>query len=204
MVLNTIISAKFRNAFEQKCFQLIIEAYKTSLSKHVIQLDWNENDISQELCEILDKNPNRLKWGISASREFHLSNNTPKKKGFADKLPRIDLRMSQIISKFECKCFFEAKRLKQKDSGLKRDYINEGIDRFISKRYPLGCMLGYLLEGKTDETIKGINSLLKKDKRHTEILNFTSNKLFKFYYESNHSNIGIMKHLIFDFTDISN
>lgn len=204
MVLNTIVSAKFRNAFEQRCFRLIIEAYKTSLSEQVIQLDWNENDISQELCEILDENPNRLRWGISASREFHLSKNTLKKKGFADKLPRIDFRMSRIVSKLEYKYFFEAKRLKQKDSGLKRDFINEGIDRFVAKKYSLGCMVGYLLEGNPNETVKGINYLLEKDKRQTETLNFTSNKLFKSYYESNHSNIGILKHLIFDFTDISN
>lgn len=37
-----------------------------------------------------------------------------------------------------------------------------------------------------------------------ETLIFKSNKLIKTYYESNHSAIGTLKHLIFDFTDISN
>lgn len=204
MALNTIVYAKFRNAFEQKCFRLIIEAYQTSLTEKVIQLDWNENDISQELFEKVDNNTVRLKWNISVSREFYLNKNQEKSKGFADKLPRIDFRLTNIFAEQEFKYYCEAKRLKQNDSNLKREYIKEGINRFVSKKYPMGCMLGYLLEGKTDETIKGINSLLEKDKRNTETLNIKSNKLHKTCYESNHSVIGTLKHIIFDFTTISN
>jgi hypothetical protein len=205
MKLNTIVYEKFRNAFEQKCCQLIIEAYQTSLTEKVIQLNWEENDISQELYEKIDVNPKRLKWNITPFREFYSPQNVKKEKGFANKLPRIDLRMSNIFSgKLEYKYFCEAKRLKEKDSKLKRAYIDEGMDRFISKKYPMGCMLGYLLEGKTSETIIGINSLLEKDKRNTETLIFKPNKVIQSYYESNHSDIGTLKHLIFDFTNISN
>lgn len=204
MALNTAIYTKFRNAFEQKCFRLIIEGYQTSLTEKVIQLDWNENDISQELFEKVDNNTVRLKWNISVSREFYLNKNQEKSKGFADKLPRIDFRLTSIFAKQEFKYYCEAKRLKQNDSNLKREYIKEGINRFVSKKYPMGCMLGYLLEGKTDETVKGINSLLVKDKRKTEVLNLKSNKLLKTYFESNHKNIDVLKHLIFDFTNISN
>ena len=79
------------------------------------------------------------------------------------------------------------------------------MDRFILAKYPIdGCMLGYLIEGTPDETKKGINSLLEKDKRNTETLHPNSNKLYQFYYESNHSQIGILKHLIFDFTSLWN
>jgi hypothetical protein len=204
MALNTIVYERFRNAFEQKCSQLIIEAYQTSLTEQVIQLNWEENDISHELYEKIDVNPKRLEWKITSFREFYLSQTSKKKKGFANKLPRIDLRMSNIFGKLEYKYFCEAKRLKEKDSKLKRAYISEGMDRFISEKYPMGCMLGYLLEGKTDETIKGINSLLEKDKRNTETLILKSNKIIKTYYESKHSDVGTLKHLIFDFTNISN
>ncbi|MFA6705945.1 MAG: hypothetical protein WCS10_07120 [Bacteroidales bacterium] len=196
-----IVSDKIKKAFEQKCFRLIIEAYQTSLNEKIIQLDWNENDISYELYEKIEGNPTRNRYQIHISPEFRISKNDPKVKGFADKLPRIDLKMSNFYSKQEFKYFFEAKRLKEKESDLKRAYINEGINRFTSKKYPLGCMLGYLLQGNADETVKkGINSLLVKDKRQTEILNWKPNKLLKTYYESNHPDIGILKHLIFDFT----
>lgn len=204
MALNTIIYTKFRDAFEQRCCRLIFEAYQTSLTEKVIKLNWEENDISQELFEKIDANPKKIKWNITPFREFYLPQNIKKEKGFANKLPRIDLKMSNISGKLEYKYFCEAKRLKETDSKLKRAYINEGMDRFISKKYPMGCMLGYLLDGKTDKTIISINSLLEKDKRNTETLIFKPNKLIKSYYESSHSDLGTLKHFIFEFTNILN
>lgn len=202
MAMNITISEKFRDAFEAKCCQLIIEAYQTVLTEKVIELTWEENDISQELYEKIDNNPKRLTWKITPVREFYLSQKTKKEKGFANRLPRIDLRMSNISRNLEYKYFCEAKRLKETNTQLKRAYIKEGIDRFISQKYPMGCMLGYLLEGKINATIEGINSLLEKDTRNTEILNLKSNTLLNTYYESEHSGIGTLKHLIFDFTSI--
>lgn len=205
MALNTIIHENFKRAFENKCFSLVIEAYESSLNEKTIQLNWNENDISQELYEKLDANPKRLQFNITASREFHLSNTTNKEKGFADKLPRIDLRMSRITSNLEIKYFFEAKRLKENDSVLKRSYIDDGMDRFTSKKYPSGCMLGFLLQGNVNKTVEeGINKLLIKDKRNTETLISKKNDLHKDYFESNHIEIGVLKHLIFDFTRVTN
>lgn len=204
MALNTTVYNKFKDAFEQKCFRLIIEAYQTSLTEKAIQLDWNENDISSEIHKHIKGNPLRLKWKVSTNVEADIPKDIPKVKGFADKFPRIDFRLTSFISIYEYEYFFEAKNLKQNDSALKRRYINTGIDSFVSEKYANGSLIGYLLEGKTDETVKGINSLLEKDKRNTEVLNLKSNKLLKTVYESNHSNIGTLKHLIFDFTSISN
>lgn len=75
-------------------------------------------------------------------------------RGYGDKLARIDFYFSQSwknIARIEC--YMEAKILKEKDSNLKRAYISEGMDRYISRKYPLGCMLGYLIEGGAHDTI---------------------------------------------------
>lgn len=204
MALNTIVYQKFKNAFEQRCCRLIIEAYHTSLREQVIQLDWNENDISSELHRHIKDNPLRLKWKVSTNVEADIPKDIPKVKGFSDTFPRIDFRLTSFRSTNEYEYFFEAKNLKQNDSALKRRYIDTGIDNFVSKKYENGSLIGYLLEGKTNETIKGINSLLEKDKRNTETLIVKSNKLITNYYESNHSDIGILKHLIFEFTNTTN
>lgn len=202
MALNTTIHEKFRTAFENRCYRLINEAYHISLSKKTIKLDWNENDISSELHEHIKENPLRVKWKVSTNIESYIPKNIPKVKGFADKFPRIDFRLTSFISTGEYEYFFEAKNLKQTNSALKRRYIDTCINNFVSKKYTNGSIIGYLLEGKIDETIKGINSLLKKDKRNTETLEFKSHKFLRAYYESNHSDIGILKHLIFDFANI--
>lgn len=203
MALNTIVSEKFRNAFEQRCYRLMIEAYQTALTEKVIQLDWNENDISSELHQHIKSNPLRLNWKVSTNVEANIPKHISKVKGFSDTFPRIDFRLTSFISTSEYEYFFEAKNLKQKDSGLKRRYISTGIDNFVSKKYENGSLIGYLLDGKTNETIIGINSLLEKDKRNSETLVFKTHKLTKTYFESNHSEIGTLKHLIFDFTSFS-
>ena len=204
MGLNVNFNEKFRMAFEKKCFQLIIEAYQTSITETVVQLDWNENDISSELHTHIIANPLRAKWKVSTNVESHIANDIPKDKGFSNKYPRIDFRLTSFISKYEYEYFFEAKNLKENDSALKHRYIHTGINNFVSQKYSNGSMIGYLLAGHPTETVTGINSLLKKYKRDNEILDLKSNKLYKFYYESAHGEIGILKHLIFDFTQISN
>jgi len=202
--MNQLITEKFRNGFEQKCFQLIIEAYQTSIVEKVIQLNWDENDISSELQRHIKNNPVRFKWKITTNVESHIPTNIPKIKGFASEFSRIDFSFS-IFSKYdEYEYFLEAKNLKENDSALKRRYINTGIDNFISTKYTNGSLIGYLLEGNLDETIKGINSFLEKNKRNTEVLKSVRNKLHKNYYEFDHLHIGMLKHLIFDFTALSN
>ena len=194
----------YKNSFEHKCFQLIVEAYQTSTNVQVIQLDWNENDISSELHRHIKENPLRQKWKFVTQVEAHLPKELPKVKGFADKFPRIDFKLTSFISGLEYEYFFEAKNLKQNDSALKRRYIDTGIDNFVSRKYENGSLIGYLLEGSTNETIIGINSLLVKDERSSELLILKSNILIKAYYESYHSGIGTLKHIIFDFTNSSN
>lgn len=204
MALNNEVNNKFRIAFEEKCYSLIIMAYQTSLIEGIIQLDWNENDISSELHRCMKENPSRIKWKISTNVEANIPSNILKKKGFADKYLRIDFRLTTFSTSYEYEYFFEAKNLKQNNSALKRRYIDTGINNFISQKYTNGSLIGYLIEGKTDDTVKGINSFLKKDNRSDEILIKIPTNFFNTYYESDHLNIGKMKHLIFDFTSLSN
>jgi hypothetical protein len=194
----------YLNAFERDCIELIVNAYYTAIAERKYQLDWIENDFSELLGHYVNESPLSFRKGITCKTENKLHSELEnQEKGFADRLPRIDFVYFKIWKKERFHYYMEAKRLKQRDSSLKKAYINEGMERYISKKYPIGCMLGYLLEGQTNETVEGINSLLEKDKRETEVLNHKQEKLLKPYYESNHSDIGTLKHLIFDFTEIT-
>lgn len=195
----------YLKAFEDNCIDLIVSAYNVAVAEKKYQTNWLENDFSELLGYYVNKSPLSLEKGITCKTENKLfPESENQEKGFSDKLPRIDFVYIKIWKKQRFHCYMEAKRLKEKDSGLKRAYIKEGMDRYISEKYPIGCMLGYLLSGKIAETINGINALLLKDKRNTETLNLKSDKILKTYYESNHSNIGVLKHLIFDFSDLKN
>ena len=198
------IKQKFKTGFEILCLKLIVAAYKNAIRNKSISLNWDENDITAQLHEYIDKSQARLNWSINSNVEHHLPKKSiDKKKGFAAKYPRIDLRFVTINSSLEYQYFFEAKNLKEKSSALKRRYIDTGIENFNSKKY-YGCLVGYLLSGNVEITIGGINSLLVKDNREKETLCKEYCKYHNSYYESSHSNIQCLKHYIFDFTLIQN
>ncbi len=202
--LNKVKNA-FRTGFENRCLKLLVAAYENAIQDKTISLDWDENDITAQLHKHIASSQLRLNWSIIINREHPLSNKTiNKKKGFAAKFPRIDLRFVTINSSQEYEYFFEAKNLKQNNYALKRRYINTGIDNFNSKKYENGCLVGYLLDGDLALTIKGINSLLVKHNRGNEILNKENCRYHNNYYKSSHSNIQCLKHYIFDFTLIHN
>ncbi len=203
MAINNKISVVFKAGFEKQCITLFIAAYQSIIKKKSIKLDWDENDITAELHKYMSSNHQRLKWSISTNVEQHLPKDSIKKeKGYADKYLRIDLNFTSFNSFLEYKYFIEAKRLIQNNYDLKRRYIKTGIDNFVAKKYKNGCLVGYLLYGTVEYTINGINSLLEKYGRNTEILCLKTCMLHDDYYESSHTAIGTLKHYILDFTQL--
>lgn len=203
MGLNKVIVASFKRGFEEKCFQLITESYVSAMETKVVKLNWDENDITAKLHQHIRDNPLRLEWNIHSNVEKHLPKDDIKEeKGFAARLPRIDLCFAVISSKLEYVYHMEAKNLKEKSSALKRRYIDTGINNFLSGKYENGCLLGYVVEGKLHKCVYGINGLLKKDHRVPEFLKAKPYHLHDKYYESNHPNDSMIKHFMFDFTTL--
>ncbi len=203
MGLNKGIVLIFRKGFEDKCYQLLIDAYNKIISDKINVSILDEDDISALLNNNIELNPKSIEWEIDSKTEYYIfKDNLVIKKGFAKKQSRIDFVFSIFTMESKFKYFIEAKNLKEKnDSGLKRRYINTGIDNFVTKKYENGSLVGYLVNGDLTKTIQGINTLLKKDGRNSECL--IENKIQKHtdYYESKHKEIGMLKHLIFNFSN---
>lgn len=203
MAISNKISVIFKAGFEKQCMTLFIAAYQIIIEGKSIKLDWDENDITAVLHKYMSSNLQRLKWSIFTDVEHHIpKDNIIKEKGFAAKYPRIDLNFASFNSHIEYKYSIEAKRLIQNDYNLKKRYIKTGIDNFVAKKYENGCLVGYLLYGTVELTINGINSLLDKYGRSTEILCLKPCMLHDNYYESSHTTIGTLKHYILDFTEL--
>jgi hypothetical protein len=172
--LNPSIFLGIQDIFKKRCTTLFIEAYQTSISNKSIFLDFDENDITAILHNYIDENPKRKKWKIFANREdYQFDKNASQTKGFAAKFSRIDMKYSTFWAGEEYKYFVEAKNLKVNDSDLKRRYITTGIDNFlIGGKYSDcdGFLIGYILDGDVIDCVEGINKLLEKDNRRTEVL----------------------------------
>lgn len=201
MTLDKNIGLAFRKSFEDKCHQLIVIAYKKIVSDKKNVTSLLENDISAILNENIKLSSKSIEWKIFSKTENYIfKGNQDTEKGFADKLSRIDFVFSVFTSDAMLEYFIEAKKLKENDSQYKRRYIKTGVDSFISGKYDNGCLVGYLVEGDLNKTVQGINSLLKKDTRVSESLIKKTLPIHNNYYESAHQKIGILKHLIFNFS----
>lgn len=195
------VKITFQCSFENKCFRLLVYAYQQlNMQKDIKIKTLNENDISELLNKSINESPESISWEITSTTEHKIFNDEQKvEKGFADKQSRIDFKMQTIYSKKRFYYHIEAKNLKEKNRPLLKRYIKTGIDNFISKKYHDGCLVGYLLEGKVVSTISNINKLLVDSSRKNEVLKKANCDFHYFYYESNHKEIEIIKHFIFDF-----
>ncbi len=68
----------------------------------------------------------------------------------------------------------ECKRIAGSDAHLCREYVVEGMDRFISEKYgenhAIGFMVGYIISGTAPESADGINAYLKRVSRSADYL----------------------------------
>jgi hypothetical protein len=194
----------FKESFHNNCIQLVVSAYQKAIIEKSVCVDWEENDITAQLHEYIDKDQFRTKKHIVTNVEPHLADAAlPKVRGFAARYSRIDMRFVVFKSNTEYKYFAEAKLLKEQNSWLKRRYITTGIDNFSKGKYYNGFLVAYIVEGILINTVEGINNLLKRDDRSAEILIKNICKHHDEYYESKHGSIGILQHFMFDFTNCS-
>lgn len=72
----------------------------------------------------------------------------------------------------------ECKRIAGADTHLCREYVVEGMDRFIKEKYgenhAIGFMVGYVLSGAPSESAEGVNAYLKRVSRDTDHLALSS------------------------------
>ncbi len=186
------IKKNFLESLCNQCITILIESYKLAIEECKYNDNWEEDDYTALLVDdYMNKVPLKYnaRWHIAPQRpnytEKHLNGTE-----HAKKAPRPDIRFEKYVLSEPIPFQFtiEAKIVKAGSSDLKRRYITTGIENFTTKRYPNGCLAAYVINSKTNDCVKGINRLLKKDKREKEILK--NNNIidgFKNSFISNHS-----------------
>lgn len=192
---------RFRDAFIAACITLVLEAYSESLKVQSIKNNWKENDITLKLNDHFDSCATKYLRQISTNVEDYQIVDDQTFRGYSYKTNRIDLRFVCWSSNVEHKYYMEAKRITEKDSDLKRRYITDGIDSYLTNKYKAGFLAGYLVEGSEEKAVEGINNLLKKDKRLKECLRKKQFPQCNTYYESYHNHNRLIRHIILDFTN---
>ncbi|MDR0733312.1 MAG: hypothetical protein LBF08_04535 [Dysgonamonadaceae bacterium] len=219
--LNKTIVNSFNDEFEWRCMSLLIESCVCAKFNYNINIDCEEEYISAVLLDYIDKCPQAAEWQIDIAPEYRIyKDEILKRKKSAKSAPRIDFRFSRWTESAKLSYFVEAKNLIETDTpkeekkgkkgntitisadNLHKRYIRTGIDNYLSEKYPAnGCLVGYILQGKTENIINRLNRCLYDFNRSAEILQKQSFNLKDFdeCYTSTHGDVSI-EHLMFNFT----
>jgi hypothetical protein len=191
------LSSKIKSAFpslEYISFKLLIEVYDLSLDLKEYSLDWEEEQFSQYLVDIMKRSPLRVKYQLTIGVERKLNDGTklPLGNNHPKKLPRIDINIISwsFVKNVEQEYFFEAKNLCENTwnkscgsvvnaSKYQKRYITTGIENFRIARYYNGAIIGYVLQGNIVNIITKLNSRLLTD---TNTIQEISNLVFIFDY----------------------
>jgi len=191
------VQEAFRLEFEKRCLSLLNRAYIESTFEGKIFMDWEEETISAVLIDLMGKSEEAQNWNIDIVPEYRIYTNehltgleSPKKAS------RIDFRFCTFKSSHRLEYFMEAKNLAEKNwrkpgntkdtiaLKLQKRYIETGLKKFMSAEYPMGCLVGYVMQGEPDHIIANINKLIVAQGLDCFIERIDNLYFEFFYYES--------------------
>jgi len=207
-----MVSGKFYEAFQNRCLSLFIDGYRKMKAEKLYKLDWDENQFSDSLCVYITEQKTTNLQKINIRREHHLTNpNVKDGTAKADEANEIDFWMNNWNYPNPVEFHAEAKNLAEDDwtkqcgakvwaCNLRARYIDTGIDKITSSKYPSNSFLiGYILQGNINNIKQKINALLEKRRRARETLLISDpvNSYDNIFY-SNHNRLKII-HLFLKF-----
>jgi hypothetical protein len=178
--MNGRVNEKYRQGakanFVILCLDALQRGYERMVSDGQYDVDCKEDKLTAHLVEKIKLT------GFLASKQISVNHQPPIYSegviyGDEDPLeaPRVDFKFTKWYKKLELDYYAEAKNLSESDwqkkdgskvsaSKYRARYIDTGIDNFLSGRYPEGCLLGYIVQGKKQNVIAGINRLIQSRK----------------------------------------
>lgn len=210
------IAAKVRAVFEQRCIELLEWACVTLKHEKRINTDWGEENITANLYVLIHKSQLSVEYDIHPECEHpFFSPDILENKKKAKSATKIDLAFQHNWSGQRFMFYVEAKNLIENDV-LKTDrktktraakvierYIETGIDHYLNQHYPLGCLLGYVLDGTVSGVVNAINTRLSNKNRSDDILSMPVGtqpwmSSQSFHFDKDNQNVKIV-HYFFKF-----
>lgn len=172
-----------RQSLVNKCHAILLEGHRLMKDTGIGPLQELEEDaITANLVKYMNLTPEARSSSFNITAQHPLYSEavlggtvSPKES------PVVDIRFFTWGQDKEFEYFIEAKNVSERDwsksSGsrvsaayYRKRYISTGIDHFVQSYYPEGCLAGYVVNGTTDRVVAGINRVLQRDARKTEML----------------------------------
>lgn len=213
--VDAVIVNRLKALFEERCLEMLECACQTLKAKKNVNEGWGEENITANLYVLIHDSQKSIEYDIHPDCDHLIYDQDildNKKK--AKTAHRIDLVFQHNWNKRRFSFYVEAKNLiendyqrsghntKKRAVGVLKRYIETGIDHYITEYYPLGCMLGYVLNGTINGVVYKINKLLLREGRTEETLRMEVGTLPWICYSSMHKQHElIIKHYLFDFSN---
>jgi hypothetical protein len=148
---------------------LTVASWNAVLLKKSITSKNSEPEIARELtvAMIFEKKHRRI--GNFRIHDEVVTRSTPS-------MPKPDGRIDIMItySNDEDEYFgMECKRIDDGSNALTKEYVDQGVKRFVVGKYspnhPWGAMLGFVIDGKTSNCINRVKAQLSKHKQQTQM-----------------------------------
>jgi hypothetical protein len=174
-------------ASELQLLKVVICAYKALSNEKVIKEDWAEDKITRELFLRIQVHVQKNGINTFPIHQYPLFLDSSK----IGRPPTIDFVFRNGYEEspyfgFECKIVDD-----RKGQSIK-EYIDEGMMRFLSEKYAatekLGGMIAYLINREVENCVLKINERIKQEFGETACLaHSTLDVDFDFVFQSNHS-----------------
>lgn len=204
---NDIVLSLYQNV-KQDCIELIEKGYENYLIDSEKVFSEDETAITAGLYDHIEKIINEIDLPFTVAPEYHQYTALIRKgKVNPNRAKRFDLLFTHFQSKprlkfgVEAKLLAEINTLSKNANTLINEYVGDaGMGKYINKIYEEdGFMLGYLLNGITDNVVDKINLKITDiytDKDHLSI--------HKKHYLSTHTLVDIKNELHHIFLNFSN
>lgn len=166
------VRAGFKAAFHAHCLEAIQMGYVKIKSDKSYLVDWEEDSLTIHLVEAIKDTGFLGLYQIAVNYQPPIYNHAMIYEGAsALKAPRVDFKFSKFSGPNEVDYYAEAKNLSEgnwvKSAGATVDasyyrsrYIDTGIENYLSKRYPEGCLVGYIVNGNEAKIVSKLNRLI--------------------------------------------
>ncbi len=175
-------------------FKVVLDSYQILVNNNQVQYTWDEDEITLELYTVVNEQWRSLP---PTSPGYHL---TPihqypvyPKQYPIGRAPFIDFVFRKGYSKQEYFAF-ECKKLFSNKKRYIREYVRNGIYRYIQGTYSSGmhkaAMIGYVFNGVPDSLIDALNHFMQKTFSSTTIMELKKEKIidnYQFLYKSEHT-----------------
>ena len=203
--ISTKVQQEFRSAFAHRCIEAVQKGYDRMRLDKRYQVYWEEDNFTICLVETIKATKFLNQHRISVNHQPPVYS---EQMAFAGEnplnAPRVDFKFSEYHGPIEYNYYMEAKNLSEKDwkkpigtkvrAAYQRDrYIRTGIENYLSGRYPEGCLVAYVVNGKEANVLNALNRSIvsrQKDSPHIGLVQKDISMTFDICYCSHNQLIG--------------